>query len=143
MTPIQEKIKEALDGMGEKSKFTDAVLSKKLREILNLQGKKKAIIALSDLLEAIEDISQSGKIFSVTITAANDLLIERTENKKEIPLENKQRRQRHEKSQELFTNGDLNSKEKSQIKSKKPKDINAKKRTERKTLNIYERFEDE
>lgn len=141
MTAIQEKIKEALLAMGEKSRFTDAVLSKKLREILKIDGKKKAVIALSDLMAAAESLCEEGKYFSVTVTSANDLIIEKTETLKELSLENKQRRQKHEKSQELFTNSDLNVSSKSAEKSKSKS--GKQKRTERKSINIYERFEEE
>lgn len=141
MTAIQEKIKEALLAMGEKSRFTDAVLSKKLREILKIDGKKKAVIALSDLMAAAESLCEEGKYFSVTVTSANDLIIEKAESLKELSLENKQRRQKHEKSQELFTNSDLNVSSKSAEKSKSK--AGKQKRTERKSISIYERFEEE
>jgi len=110
MTPIQNEIYKALEAMGDKSKFTDAVLAKKLREIIKNENKKKAVIALADLMPALDACAENGKIFAVTVTSANDLLLERAESPKEIPLENKQRRQRHEKSQALFTNADVSSK---------------------------------
>ena len=128
MTEIQTEILKALEAMGDRSKFTDAVLAKKLREVSKIDGKKKAVIALADLMAALEELEDQGKIFSVTVTSANDLLIERSESAKEIPLENKQRRQRHEKSQSLFTNADL----KAQKGGKPGKD--EKKRTERRRL---------
>lgn len=128
MTAIQTEILKALEAMGERSKFTDAVLAKKLREVSKIDGKKKAVIALADLMAALEELEGQGKIYSVTVTSANDLLIERSESAKEIPLENKQRRQRHEKSQSLFTNADL----KAQKGGKSGKD--EKKRTERRRL---------
>lgn len=95
--------------MGDKSKFTDAVLAKKLREIIKNESKKKAVIALADLMPALEASAEAGRIFAVTVTNANDLLLERAESPKDIPLENKQRRQRHEKSQSIFTNADVPS----------------------------------
>ncbi|MCQ2577214.1 MAG: hypothetical protein MJ176_01655 [Treponema sp.] len=110
MTPIQKEIEKALRAMGEKSKFTDAILAKKFRETAGIDGKKKAVIALADLLAALEVLEEDGKIYAVTITSANDLLIEKSDHVKDIPLEQKQRRQRHEKSQSLFTNADLKSK---------------------------------
>lgn len=108
MTLIQNELIKALDAMGERNRFTDAQLAKKLREIANICGKNKAVIALADLTAAVESIAESGKIFSITVTSANDLVIERTETIKEITLENKQRRQRHEKSCTIFTSSDLN-----------------------------------
>lgn len=131
MTEIQNALAKALDAMNDRSKFTDSVLAKKLREVAGIDGKKKAVIALADLMAATQALEQQGKIFSITITAANDLLIERTDSPKEISLENRQRRQRHEKSQALFTNADLNAKS-----SGKNKKVHAQKRTERSNMDI-------
>ena len=122
MTLIQNELIKALDAMGERNRFTDAQLAKKLREIANICGKNKAVIALADLTAAIKSIAESGKIFSITVTSANDLVIERTETFKEITLENKQRRQRHEKSCSIFTSSDLNQS------SDKCRNINLKKK---------------
>ena len=122
MTLIQNELIKALETMGKRNRFTDAQLAKKLREIANIDGKNKAVIALADLTAAIESIADSGKIFSITVTSANDLVIERTETFKEITLENKQRRQRHEKSCTIFTSSDLNQS------SDKNRNINLKKK---------------
>lgn len=122
MTLIQNELIKALDAMGERNRFTDAQLAKKLREVAKIDGKNKAVIALADLTFAIESIAESGKIFSITVTSANDLVIERTETFKEITLENKQRRQRHEKSCTIFTSSDLNQS------SDKNRNINLKKK---------------
>lgn len=135
MTPIQSEILKALDAMGDRSKFTDTVLAKKLRETAKIDGKKKAVIALDDLVAALEESASKGRIFSVTVTNANDLLIERTEVPKEILLENKQRRHRHEKSQALFTNADLSSAPKEGKSGGKPAKHSDKKRTERKKMD--------
>lgn len=126
--------------MGERNRFTDAQLAKKLREVANIDGKNKAVIALADLTAAIESIAESGKIFSITVTSANDLVIERTETFKEITLENKQRRQRHEKSCTIFTSSDLNQS------SDKTRNINLKKkkstkRTVRENLDVNSEWE--
>lgn len=122
MTLIQNELIKALEAMGERNRFTDAQLAKKLREVAKIDGKNKAVIALADLTAAIESIAESGKIFSITVTSANDLVIERTETFKEIALENKQRRQRHEKSCSIFTSSDLNQS------SDKNRNINLKKK---------------
>ena len=140
MTLIQNELIKALDAMGERNRFTDAQLAKKLREIANIGGKNKAVIALADLTVAIESIAESGKIFSITVTSANDLVIERTETFKEIALENKQRRQRHEKSCTIFTSSDLNQS------SDKSRNINLKKkkstkRTVRENLDVNSEWE--
>ena len=140
MTLIQNELIKALVAMGERNRFTDAQLAKKLREIANIGGKNKAVIALADLTAAIESIAESGKIFSITVTSANDLVIERTETFKEITLENKQRRQRHEKSCSIFTSSDLNQS------SDKNRNINLKKkkstkRTVRENLDVNSEWE--
>ena len=140
MTLIQNELIKALDAMGDRNRFTDAQLAKKLREIAKIDGKNKAVIALADLTFAIESIAESGKIFSITVTSANDLVIERTETFKEIALENKQRRQRHEKSCSIFTSSDLNQS------SDKSRNINLKKkkstkRTVRKSLDVNSEWE--
>ena len=122
MTLIQNELIKALEAMGERNRFTDAQLAKKLREVAKIDGKNKAVIALADLTFAIESIAESGKIFSITVTSANDLVIERTKTFKEIALENKQRRQRHEKSCSIFTSSDLNQS------SDKNRNINLKKK---------------
>lgn len=140
MTLIQNELIKALEAMGERKRFTDAQLAKKLREIVNIGGKNKAVIALADLTAAIKSIAESGKIFSITVTSANDLVIERTETFKEITLENKQRRQRHEKSCSIFTSSDLNQS------SDKSRNINLKKkkstkRTVRENLDVNSEWE--
>ncbi len=140
MTLIQNELIKALEAMGERNRFTNAQLAKKLREIANIDGKNKAVIALADLTAAIKSIAESGKIFSITVTSANDLVIERTETFKEIALENKQRRQRHEKSCSIFTSSDLNQS------SDKNRNINLKKkkstkRTVRENLDVNSEWE--
>lgn len=135
MTLIQNELIKALEAMGDRNRFTDAQLAKKLREVAKIDGKNKAVIALADLTFAIESIAESGKIFSITVTSANDLVIERTETFKEIALENKQRRQRHEKSCSIFTSSDLNQS------SDKNRNLNLKKkkstkRTVRESLDV-------
>lgn len=140
MTLIQNELIKALEAMGERNRFTDAQLAKKLREVAKIDGKNKAVIALADLTAAIKSIAESGKIFSITVTSANDLVIERTETFKEIALENKQRRLRHEKSCTIFTRSDLNQS------SDKSRNINLKKkkstkRTVRESLDVNSEWE--
>ncbi len=129
----------AIESMGGKSRFTDSVLSKKLREISRIEGKKRATVSLADLTAATDYLAGTGKIFSVTVTSADDLLIECSETLKDISVESRQRRLRHEKSVEIFTNSDLNQK-KSIVKSKKKHKTE---RTERTSINVYSDFYDE
>ena len=140
MTPIQIELMKALDAMGDRNRFTDAQLAKKLREVAKIDGKNKAVIALADLTAAVESLAESGKIYSITVTSANDLVIERTESIKEIALENKQRHQRHEKSCTIFTSSDLNNAggNKSGGKNKKK---TSPKRTVRESLDVNGEWE--
>jgi len=138
MTPIQTELVRALEAMGDKSRFTDSVLAKKLREVAKIEGKNKATISVSDLMAAIEELAECGKFFSVTVTSANDLVIERGECMKEISLENKQRRQRHEKSCSIFTSNDLNQ---GNAFGKKYKKENNSKRTRRESLDVNGNWE--
>ena len=140
MTLIQNELIKALEAMGERNRFTDAQLAKKLREIAKIDGKNKAVIALADLIFAIESIAESGKIFSITVTSANDLVIERTETFKEIALENKQRRQRHEKSCSIFTSSDLNDAGGNKRVGKNKKKTSPK-RTVRENLDVNSQWE--
>lgn len=140
MTLIQNELMKALDSMGERNRFTDAQLAKKLREVAKIDGKNKAIIALADLTAALESLAESGKIFSVTITSANDLVIERTEFMKELSLENRQRRQRHEKSCTIFTSSDLNNAGGNKSGGKNKKKTSSK-RTVRESLDVNAEWE--
>ena len=140
MTLIQNELIKALVAMGDRNRFTDAQLAKKLREIAKIDGKNKAVIALADLTAAIKSIAESGKIFSITVTSANDLVIERTETFKEIALENKQRRQRHEKSCSIFTSSDLNDAGGNKRVGKNKKKTSPK-RTVRENLDVNSQWE--
>lgn len=133
---IQEQIAKALLSLKERTKFTEAILAKRLREIAKIEQKKKAIIALNDLERAIDFVADNdGVFFTLTVTAANDLLIEKSSELKPLSLESKQRRQKSEKSMSIFTNGDLRN---NRNKPEKHKN----KRTERKSLNINGCLED-
>ncbi len=107
MTKVQESIFEAIESMGEKSRFTDTIVSKKIREKNGLEGKKKATISIDDLMVAISLLSEKGSFYSITVTNANDILIEKSSEPKEVSMESIKRRVRHEKSQILFTNKDF------------------------------------
>jgi len=143
LTPIQNEIQRALIAMEGRSHFTDAQLAKKVRELSKIDGKKKAVLALADVMAAIESL-EGDVIYKVTVTNANDLLIERSDEPKELALEAKQRRQRHEKSQQLFTSSDLavhgdgGKPKHTGYGGKKGKP----QRTERKQLNVNAYFDD-
>ncbi len=130
VTKIQTELVRALEAMGDRSRFTDGVLAKKLRETCRIEGRRKAVIALTDLLAALETLADQGRFYSVTVTNANDLLLERAESPKEILLEHRQRRQRHEKSCEIFTDSDMS------VSGKVSGSARKKMRTERISLNV-------
>lgn len=140
MTPLQTEILHALEAMGERSRFTDAILAKKLRERCKIDGRKKSVLALADILAAMEVLAagENPRYYDITITNANDMLIERCDAPRELALEAKQRRQRHEKSQTLFTNADCVPQ--NGIGRKKAGKPN---RTQRTSINIYSNYEDD
>lgn len=143
MTSLQNEIYKAFKSMGEKSHFTDAILAKKLREITGIEGKNKAIIPLADIMEVLSELESEDIYYAVTVTNANDLLIEKSDAPKEISLENKQRRQKHEKSLSIFTNADLKKNNKSETSKKgSRKQGKFEKRTSRSSININSCFEE-
>ena len=140
MTSLQTEILHALEAMGERSRFTDAILAKKLRERCKIDGRKKSVLALADILAAMEVLAagENPRYYDITITIANDMLIERCDAPRELALEAKQRRQRHEKSQSLFTNADcVPQNGAGRKKAGKPN------RTQRTSMNIYSNYEDD
>lgn len=111
LSPIQKAILSALEAQGDKAKYPETVLAKKIRSDEGIETKKKAIIALSDLEKVIayqeeNDIAH----YAITMNSANDLLIERTEVSKPLSPEAHQRRLRSEKSMTIFTNKDVQKK---------------------------------
>ena len=52
LTLLQSQIQAALKSIGERTRFSEAILAKKIREQCKIEGKKKAGIALLDLEKA-------------------------------------------------------------------------------------------
>lgn len=135
LTPIQIEIVAALRALRGKSKFTEAVLAKKIRELKKIDSKKKAGIGLVDLEKAVQSIEEAGEaFFSLTLNSSNDILIENSASTKFLSQEARQRRLKSEKSMSILTGGDLNSKP-----NKKNK---IQKRTKRESLDIYGDWDD-
>ena len=134
LTPIQDEILKAFLMMENKSSFSEFILAKKIRENTRLDTKKKAGIALQDLLAVIVELNRQNKFYSVHINSVNEILIRKDDEISEIQLEAKRRRQASEKSMSILTSGDLNTSG-----SRKAK---IKKRTESRKINIYSDFED-
>lgn len=133
LTPIQNEILKAFLMMENKSTFSEFILAKKIRENTKLDTKKKAGIALQDLLAVLDELNGQNKFYSVHINSVNEILIRKDEEISEIQLEAKRRRQASEKSMSILTSGDLNSSGSRKAKTKK--------RTESKKINIYSDFE--
>lgn len=132
LSPIQNEILKAFLIMQNKASFTEFILAKKVRENIKLDSKKKAGIALQDLLAVIEELNSRGNFYSIHINSVNEILIRKEEQISEIQGEAKRRRQASEKSMSILTTGDLKS---------KGKNTRNKKRTRRKKIDIYSDFE--
>ncbi len=140
LTQIQEEIIRALREMGEKSRFTEAILAKKIRELNKMDSKKKAGIALQDLEAAIFSLEEEGdRPYALTVNSSNELLIERRDEAKQLTAEARQRRLRSEKSMTVLKSTDLEQRQgKKDAKSAKPRQM----RTRRESLNIYGDWEE-
>ena len=135
LTPLQNEIQQALTKLGDRSRFSEAILAKAIREKCKIDGKKKAGITLVDLEKAAAFLEEtSGAHYSFMLNSANDLLIEKTEGTRLLEGEARQRRLKSEKAMTIFTNSDLTKKD-----GKKQK-LQA--RTIRKSINVHSDFED-
>lgn len=135
LTKIQEEILKAFVQLNEKAMFTEAILAKKVRENLKLDGKKKAGIAIADLEKVMEYVQENNLgSYSLHLNSANDLLIKKDDNFKLLDIDAKHRRLSSEKSMSILTNGDLVQ--------NKGKNKKIEKRSERKRINLNSDFED-
>ncbi len=141
LTAIQDEIQKVLFKLGEHSRFSEAVLAKKIREECKLEGKKKAGIALADIEAAAAFLEETqGLHYSFILNSANDILIEKTEETRFLAGEPRQRRLKSEKSRQVFTSFDVTAKC-----AAKPNRRGAafpKKRTERKSIPLTGDFSD-
>ena len=151
LTPLQNQIQAVLKSIGERTRFSEAILAKKIREQCKIEGKKKAGIALLDLEKAASYLEETENIhFSFMLNSANDLLVEKTDTARLLAGEARQRRLKSEKSMSLFTNSDLGADngKKNAAQNSQPNHPNRMSRhphpsrTERKSLNINSNFED-
>jgi len=157
LTPLQIQIQAVLKSIGERTRFSEAILAKKIREQCKIEGKKKAGIALLDLEKAASFLAETENThFSFMLNSANDLLVEKAETSRLLEGDSRQRRLKSEKSMSLLTNSDLgetagkkghgvskNAAQNSQQShpnrmSRHPHPS----RTERESLNINSNFED-
>ena len=141
LTAIQDEIQKVLFKLGEHSRFSEAVLAKKIREECKLEGKKKAGIALADIEAAAAFLEETQRLhYSFILNSANDILIEKTEETRFLAGEPRQRRLKSEKSRQVFTSFDVTAKC-----AAKPNRRGAafpKKRTERKSIPLTGDFSD-
>lgn len=129
LTLIQKEIVKALEQLKEKSLITEAVLAKKIRQNLKMQGKSKAGICLKDLETCIEYLAEQNNLnFALHLNSANDILIKKEKPHKLLESDAKKRRQSSEKSISILTNADVRNKNS----GGKP----SKKRTDRKKLDM-------
>ena len=157
LTPLQNQIQEVLKSIGERTRFSEAILAKKIREQCKIEGKKKAGIALLDLEKAASFLEETENThFSFMLNSANDLLVEKAETSRLLEGDSRQRRLKSEKSMSLITNSDLGETggkkglfgTKSDTRNSQPSHPNRMSRhphpsrTERKSLNINSNFED-
>ncbi|MCR4953081.1 MAG: hypothetical protein K6A43_03305 [Treponema sp.] len=145
LTSLQNEIQKALVALGDRARFSEAILAKKIRENCKIEGKKKAGISLVDLEQAAEFLEESEDAhYSFMLNSANDLLIEKTETSRFLEGEVRQRRLKSEKSMSIFTNNDLtkSSSDGDGGKGKLKQKQKSKNRMERKSININSDFED-
>lgn len=122
LTPIQKEIVAALEQMKEKSLITEAVLTKKVRENVKIQGNNKAGICLKDLEICIKYLAEKEIPFALHLNSANDILIKKEDTFKLLEADAKKRRLSSEKSISVLTNGDLRQKASGGKNSKKRND---------------------
>ena len=157
LTPLQNQIQVVLKSIGERTRFSEAILAKKIREQCKIEGKKKAGIALLDLEKAASFLAETENThFSFMLNSANDLIVEKTETPRLLEGDARQRRLKSEKSMSLITNSDVGetggkkrpSVSKNTARNTQPNHPNRisrhphPSRTERKSLNINSNFED-
>lgn len=136
MNNIQQEIAKAIVQLSEKSLITEAVIAKKIRENLKLEGKNKAGLGFRDIEEAVLYIEENNNLhFSVHLNSANDILLKQAEQSCVLESDARKRRLASEKSMSVLTNGDV---KKSSATGPKP----YKKRTDKKRLNVNKNFED-
>lgn len=108
LSPIQQEILKALEAAGAKSKYSETVLAKKIRENAKISTKKKAVLALTDLEKVLDYLSENNiASYSLSLNSANDLLIEKSAEPKPLSPDARQRRIRSERSMMIFTNKDV------------------------------------
>lgn len=129
LTPIQAEILKALEQHSEKALCTEAIIAKKIRDNVKIDGKQKAGLSMFDVEKAVAVLEGRNVFYSVHLNSANDILIKKDSETKYLDQDARHRRLACEKSMSILSSGDLKS---GKNKKAKPKSH----RTETKKLNI-------
>ena len=131
MNQIQEEIAAALLQLSEKSLITEALVAKKIRENIKLQGKQKAGLAFTDIEAALYCIEEN-----------NNILIKQADSASGLEGDARKRRLATEKSMSVLTNGDVKKARESKSGGGKNGPKPHSKRTDKKRLNVNKNYED-
>ena len=143
MNLIQDEIAKALVQLSEKSLITEAVVAKKIRENLKLEGKNKAGLCFTDIEAAVIYIEENNNLhFAVHLNSANDILIKQSEKAAGLEGDARKRRLASEKSMSVITNGDIKKAQEGKSGGGKNGPKPHSKRTDKKKLNINKNYDD-
>ena len=143
MNQIQEEIAAALVQLSEKSLITEAILAKKIRENIKLQGKQKAGLVFTDIEAAVYFIEESKNLhFALHLNSANDILIKQAEDAAGLEGDARKRRIASEKSMTVLTNGDVKKAQEGKSGGGKNGPKPHTKRTDKKRLNINKDYDE-
>ena len=143
MNLIQDEIAKALVQLSEKSLITEAVVAKKIRENLKLEGKNKAGLCFTDIEAAVINIEENNNLhFAVHLNSANDILIKQSEKAAGLEGDARRRRLASEKSMSVLTNGDIKKAQEGKSGGGKNGPKPHSKRTDKKKLNINKNYDD-
>ena len=143
MNLIQDEIAKALVQLSEKSLITEAVVAKKIRENLKLEGKNKAGLCFTDIEAAVIYIEENNNLhFAVHLNSANDILIKQSEKAAGLEGGARKRRLASEKSMSVLTNGDIKKAQEGKSGGGKNGPKPHSKRTDKKKLNINKNYDD-
>lgn len=143
MNQIQEEIAKAILQLSEKSLITEALVAKKIRDNIKLQGKQKAGLAFTDIEAAILYIEENNNLhFALHLNSANDILIKPSDAAAGLESDARKRRLASEKSMSVLTNGDVKKAQESKSGGGKNGPKPHSKRTDKKRLNVNRNYDD-
>lgn len=143
MNQIQEEIAKAILQLSEKSLITEALVAKKIRDNIKLQGKQKAGLVFTDIEAAILYIEENNNLhFTLHLNSANDILIKQAETATGLEGDARKRRLASEKSMSVLTNGDVKKAQESKSGGGKNGPKPHSKRTDKKRLNVNRNYDD-